>query len=82
VSLILPPRAASRTRELPDCCRIKFGGARQPVTRRTHSNLAVWISATLNYKMAKLTDEQLPLDWDDQWRHLGFARKQVGPGAR
>jgi hypothetical protein len=58
VSLILPPRAASRTRELPDCCRIKFGGARQPVTRRTHSNLAVWISATLNYNMAKLTDEQ------------------------
>jgi hypothetical protein len=58
VSLTLPPRASSRTRELPDCCRIKFGGARQPVTRRTHSNLAVWISATLSYNIAKLTDEQ------------------------
>jgi site-specific DNA recombinase len=29
-----------------------------------------------------MDDTRLPLDWDDQWRHLGFARKQVGSGAR
>jgi hypothetical protein len=42
-----------------DCCRIKFGGARPPIARLTHSNLAVWTGVTLNYNMAKLTDEQL-----------------------